>query len=77
VVDIPTYEGRHRFGSSLPPALRERLDAAHVDYVKSEVLLKGFDGIAEIHVAGGTHHISELTHALIGIEVGRRIPERK
>ena len=77
VVDIPTYEGRHRFGSSLPLALRERLDAAHVDYVKSEVLLKGFDGIAEIHVAGGTHHISELTHTLIGIEVGRRIPERK
>ena len=31
------------------------------------------DGAAELHVAHGHNHISELTHALIGIELGRRI----
>lgn len=73
VVDVPVYEGRFRALSSLYPAFRERLQAARVEFLSSDAMLQGFNGVAELHVTGGTHHISEFTHALIGAELGRRI----
>jgi hypothetical protein len=33
-------------------------------------------GAAETHVARGHRYISELSHALIGVELGRRILRR-
>jgi GDSL-like lipase/acylhydrolase family protein len=78
VADIPTRGEPHRFGSSLPPALRARLDAAGIEYLPSEAVLAAADGAAEFHVAHGHHHISEFTHALIGVEIGRRLlPPRR
>lgn len=73
VVDIPTMPSRYHFASSMPPALRTRLDMAHIEYITSESLLQKFDGVAEIHVPNGYLHISEFTHTLIGEELGRRI----
>src|SRR6185295_7952248 len=73
VIDIPRTLGPHRFVSSLPPVLREKLAAAQVEYISSESLLRNFDGVAEFHAPHGHHHISELTHMLAGIEIGRRL----
>jgi len=68
VVDIPRPAGRGPAAPSLPPGL-----VPGIELVASEELLREFDGAAELHVGHGHHHISELTHALIGIELGRRI----
>jgi len=73
VVDIPTMPSLHHFASSMSPALRTRLDTAHIEYITSESLLQKFNGVAEMHVPHGYHHISEFTHTLIGEELGRRI----
>lgn len=75
VVDIPRrdYGRLYRFSSALVPALRERLDAAGIEYVPAESLLADVEGAAEIHVAYGHRHITETTHALIGAEIGRRL----
>ena len=73
VVDIPTMPKPYHYASSLSPALRKRLDAAHVEYISSESLLQKFDGMAEMHVPHGYHHISEFTHILIGMEIGHRM----
>ena len=32
-----------------------------------------YDGAAEFHVPHGENHLSELSHALIGVQLGRRI----
>ena len=41
VVDIPTTAGPYRYGSSLPPALLEKLRAANVEYITSSVAAPG------------------------------------
>lgn len=73
VVDIPTRAGDFGYRSSLPAALRDRLNVAGVERIASGAFLENFDGISEIHVPHGQGHMSELTHALIAIESGRRI----
>lgn len=73
VVDIPTSVGRYRYASSMPPALVEHLAASKIEVIESKQVLAGTDGVAEIHVPHGHRHISEFTHSLIGIEIGRRL----
>jgi lysophospholipase L1-like esterase len=73
VVDIPTRPGPEQFASSVPPELRERLQAAGVEFIAAESLLAPYAGVAEMHVPHGHQHISEFTHTLIGAELGRRL----
>lgn len=73
LVDIPTVKAPYRYQSSLPPALIERLSKAGIEYISSQVLLKEFDGAAEIHRLHGDHHITEFTHTLLGTELGKRL----
>lgn len=73
VVDIPTRLALYRFGSSFPPLLLERLKAAGVEYVSSQSVVADFDGAAEMSVPHGHGHISEFTHTLIGIAIGKRL----
>ena len=73
VVDIPLSAGRYRFMSSLPPELVDRLKAARIEYVSSASALHSIDGLTDLHVQHGHQHISEVTHTLIGAEIGRRL----
>jgi hypothetical protein len=75
VVDIPNRPAVYRFDSSLPPPLVERLAAGGIEYLNSDRVFADFDGAAELHVPHGHHHISELAHGLIGINVARRLVE--
>ena len=70
---IPTPVGPDRFESSVPPALLKRLAAARVELIGSRPLLESYEGISELHLPHGARHISEFTHTLIGIEIGRRL----
>jgi hypothetical protein len=76
VVDIPQQAKAYRFAESLPPAALKALNETRTEYLSSRSLLGDFDGAAEIHVLHGHNHISEFTHALIGVELGRRIMQR-
>jgi hypothetical protein len=73
VVDIPRKLKPYGFAGSLPPAALKALNELHTEYLSSRSLLGDFDGAAEMHVLHGQDHISEFTHALIGVELGRRI----
>jgi len=73
VVDIPVMKSVRQFGSSFPTDVRDALAAKHIELVTSDSLLQEFRGAVEIHVPHGNHHISEFTHALIGVELGQRI----
>ena len=76
VVDIPSMPGAHRFETSIPERMRERLAAANIEVLDSRALLGELDGAAEFHVPHGHNHISELTHALIGVRLGEKIAPR-
>jgi hypothetical protein len=76
VVDIPAMPAPHRFEPSIPEAMRRRLAAANIEVLDSPSLLGAFDGAAEFHVPHGHNHISELTHALIGVRLGEKIAPR-
>jgi GDSL-like lipase/acylhydrolase family protein len=76
VVDIPARAGDHKFESSVPERMRQALAASGIELVDSRAVLGEFDGAAEFHVPHGHNHISELTHALIGVQLGERIVPR-
>jgi hypothetical protein len=76
VVDIPTMPAPHRFESSVPERMRHALAQAGIELIESRALLAELDGAAEFHVPHGHNHISELTHALIGMRVGEKIAPR-
>lgn len=68
VVDIPRFKDPYGMIASLPAG---RLPG--IEVVDSRALFGGLDGAVELHVPHGHRHISELAHALIGVELGRRI----
>jgi lysophospholipase L1-like esterase len=76
VVDIPVRPARRRFTSSLPPQLVERLSASGIELVGSQKLFQDLDGAVDLHVPHGHNHLSELGHALIGVEIGRRLLQK-
>jgi len=73
VVDIPDLASLRLPASSLPPQLMERLKAFGIELISSQVLFRDLNGAVDLHVPHGHGHISELAHALIGVEVGRRL----
>ena len=73
VVDIPVLSEHYSFKSSVPQELLQNLQSEQIEFISSQSLLKNFDGVAEMHVPHGHNHISELTHTLIGMEIGHRL----
>ncbi len=72
-VDIPYMSERFRYRSSVPPELFRRITAARIEYISSDSLLQKYDGVAEMHVPHGDHHISEFVHTLIGTAIGEHL----
>jgi lysophospholipase L1-like esterase len=73
VADIPRRAGPSRIAPSIPEAMAATLKSAGVELIESAALLGPYEGAAELHVPNGHQHISEFTHALIGVEVARRV----
>ncbi len=73
VVDVPRPGEPYRMSESLPPELLKALNEPLPELVSSRRLLGEADGAAEMHRPAGHRHISEFTHTLIGLELGRRI----
>ena len=44
-----------------------------IEIIDSNVLLQPYSEAVETHVTHGYQHISEFTHGLIGVEIGRRL----
>jgi hypothetical protein len=73
VVDIPQLDAAGGAASSLPDALRVRMARLGIESVSADELLAPYYGGPEMHVAHGERHLSEFAHALIGVELGRRL----
>lgn len=77
LADIPAIRaGVNNVRSSLPDELATRLDTAGVGRIDTLAALKDFEGAVELHVPHGARHISEFTHAVIGVELGRQIRQK-
>lgn len=77
VVDVPRKPDHYRISESLPASVLQAFSEMQTEFVSSRSLLGDFDGAAEMHVLHGHNHISEFTHALIGVELGRRIVQAR
>lgn len=73
VVDIPQLDAAGGASSSLPESLRTRMARLGIESVTADELLAPYYGGPEMHVAHGERHLSEFAHALIGVELGRRL----
>ena len=69
ILDIPQVSGK----SSLPPSLRARIGELSDGYVDSTALLADYRNVVQLHVPHGARHISEFTHAILGVDAARQI----
>jgi hypothetical protein len=76
VVDIPNFGGKYRSFSSIPASMGDRLRTSGIELIDSGSLLGPYQGIAEMHLPNGYHHISEFSHTTIALELGRRVVEQ-
>jgi lysophospholipase L1-like esterase len=76
VVDIPQPHGAYRLRESLAAPAMKRLGEVQAEVIGSRALFGEVDSAAEMHLPAGHRHISEFTHTLIGVELGRRILKR-
>jgi hypothetical protein len=85
VVDIPVRhrwagragaeyrEGAAKVVSSVPEALRPAFRSNSDHFISSEEVLTDFRGVIPLHRPHGHAHITEFTHALLGIAIARQI----
>jgi lysophospholipase L1-like esterase len=76
VAEIPQPGTPYRLRASLPPSALKRIAEVEAEVIEAQPLFAEFEGAAELHVPGGHRHISEFAHALIAVELGRRILRR-
>ena len=73
IVDIPRQVADDAVRSSFPEELRHMAIALSDAFVDSLALFDEYAGVAELHVPHGSRHVSEFSHTLIGVAVGREI----
>jgi len=73
LVDIPQPSKERTFESSIPSDLVSAFRQHSDVLLDSNTLFGPYRGIAEIHVPGGAHHISELAHFLIGSKLAEQM----
>ena len=71
--DAEHGEGEAKLVSSVPEALRPAFRANSDLFIASEEVLADFRGIVPIHRPHGHAHITEFTHALLGVAIARAI----
>jgi len=72
ILDIPRRQGEYGSKSSFPEALVKSVTNFGGEYLASDSILEDFSEVGQIYVPHG-HHISEMTHTLIGITIGKHI----
>lgn len=73
IIDIPEALEEGGIKSSIPPELRSDFERNSDILISGEEIVQMYEGLAELHLPHGHHHISELTHMLLGVEAARGI----
>lgn len=68
IMDIPTLTG----DSSLGPTLLEKVAEMSDGFVDGPTLLADYFGVTEVHKPHGARHISEFTHAVLGVAAAKQ-----
>ena len=73
VLDIPQLLPDGGAASSLPAALADLVAGSGASWVRADDVLDDWRDVIEVHVPHGHRHISEFTHLLLGVTVGRMV----
>jgi len=73
IADIPVLTAQNGIRSSFPVSMINSVRAHSDAFIFSESLLAEHNGAVELHVPHGHRHISELTHAILGVSIGREV----
>jgi hypothetical protein len=73
VLDVPQYGDPGEFSTSIPSDLQEEFARNSDALIRSEQILSPYRHLAEFHVPHGQHHISELSHMLLGVAAAQTI----
>jgi lysophospholipase L1-like esterase len=71
ILDLPQeFNGG---GSSLGPALSRSVPEMSDGFVDGPALVRDYVGVVEVHVPHGARHISEFTHAVLGVAAAKQV----
>ncbi|NND55516.1 MAG: hypothetical protein HKN56_11180 [Gammaproteobacteria bacterium] len=73
VVDIPLLVRDGEVVSSFPDSLQEAARQHSDIFIDSKTLFSDYAGAIELQLPHGHHHISEFSHALIGVAIGEGV----
>lgn len=73
IIDIPEALEEGSIESSIPLDLHSDFERNSDILISGEEIVQMYEGLAELHLPNGHHHISELTHMLLGVEAARGI----
>jgi hypothetical protein len=73
VLDVPQYDEPGEFSTSIPSDLQEEFARNSDALIRSEEILSPYRHLAEFHVPHGQHHISEISHMLLGVATAQTI----
>ena len=73
VLDIPSTSIYKQFHSSIPEDIKAIVRHASHRFIDSEEVLGKYRNVVEIHVPHGHRHISEFTHATLGVAAASEI----
>jgi len=67
LVDIPMRTGPRTCASSIPIDMMSQFEQSSDVILHSDKIFGKYQGVAEIHVAHGHHHLSEFGHLMVGV----------
>jgi hypothetical protein len=73
IIDIPYPELDGYARASIPEALLPTMRRYSDAFINGEEVLADYAAVAELHVPHGDWHITEFTHAVLGVEVAKQI----
>lgn len=73
IIDIPATNYNDEIFSSFPSSLLPAALAYSDAYVDGASLLEEYFNVGELHLPHGQRHISEFTHAVIGVDAAKKI----
>jgi hypothetical protein len=75
ILDIPRMEGQRDFASSFPTSVLPSVKPLADGYIDSPALLADYQRVVEVHRPHGHRHISDFTHAVLGVAAAKKIEQ--
>jgi len=73
ILDIPQAHGQNQSRTSFTPNILKTISLNSDKYFTTDMLFSDYNGVVQLNVPHGHRHISEFTHAILGVSAAKYI----